>query len=306
MTMQMTRVPNADAPQPLKPKVSVASARPSLVGMIVRHMLALTMVVFALFPVMAVVTSAFSGTNDLNAVIPTTLKFDNFITLFTDETVLFPTWARNTLIVCGAGALLNTLIGALGAYSFSRLRWKGRRVGLMTLLLVQIFPSFLALTAIYYIMTRITEVAPFIGQNTLTGLVLVYTGGALGVNSWLIKGFFDTIPKELDESAMIDGATHATIFFKIILPLAVPALAVVFTLSFIGLINDFILAATLNNDPTKQTLAVGLYNFVGTDFGQRWGPFAAGALISAIPVVIIVLSMQRYIVSGLVAGSVKG
>jgi arabinogalactan oligomer / maltooligosaccharide transport system permease protein len=282
------------------------TAQTTTAGTIVRHSVALFMVVFALFPVMAVVTSAFSGTNDLNSIVPSTFDLKNFRTLFTDDTVLYTTWARNTIIVCTSNGILNVLIGALGAYAFSRLRFKGRRAGLLTLLMIQIFPSFLSLTAIYYIMTQITEVAPFIGKNTLFGLILVYTGGALGVNSWLIKGFFDTIPKELDESAMIDGASHAQIFFKIILPLAVPALAVVFTLSFIGLLNEFILAATLNTDPEKQTLAVGLYNFIGTDFGQKWGPFAAGALIAAIPVVAIVLSMQRYIVSGLVAGSVKG
>jgi arabinogalactan oligomer / maltooligosaccharide transport system permease protein len=271
-----------------------------------RHLTIWIIIAVCLFPVMAVVTSAFSGGNDLNSVIPSSFQLDNFKTLFTDESVYFPQWARNTLIVCTANATINVLLGALGAYAFSRMRFKGRRAALMTLLLVQIFPAFLALSAIYYIMTQITEVAPFIGKGTLIGLILVYTGGAMGVNSWLIKGFFDTIPKELDESAMIDGASHPQIFFKIILPLAVPALAVVFMLSFIGLLNEFIIAATLLSDPEKQTLAVGLFNFIGTDFAQKWGPFTAGALLAAVPVVVIFIYLQKYIVSGLVAGSVKG
>jgi arabinogalactan oligomer / maltooligosaccharide transport system permease protein len=271
-----------------------------------RHLTIWIIIAICLFPVMAVVTSAFSGGNDLNSVIPSSFQLDNFRTLFTDESVYFPQWARNTLIVCTANATINVLLGALGAYAFSRMRFKGRRAALMTLLLVQIFPAFLALSAIYYIMTQITEVAPFIGKGTLIGLILVYTGGAMGVNSWLIKGFFDTIPKELDESAMIDGASHPQIFFKIILPLAVPALAVVFMLSFIGLLNEFIIAATLLSDPEKQTLAVGLFNFIGTDFAQKWGPFTAGALLAAVPVVVIFIYLQKYIVSGLVAGSVKG
>jgi arabinogalactan oligomer / maltooligosaccharide transport system permease protein len=271
-----------------------------------RHVTIWIIIAVCLFPVTAVVTSAFSGGNDLTSLIPSTFQLDNFKTLFTDESVYFPQWARNTLIVCTANATINVLLGALGAYAFSRMRFKGRRAALMTLLLVQIFPAFLALSAIYFIMTQITEVAPFIGKGTLIGLILVYTGGAMGVNTWLIKGFFDTIPKELDESAMIDGASHPQIFFKIILPLAVPALAVVFMLSFIGLLNEFIIAATLLSDPEKQTLAVGLFNFIGTDFAQKWGPFSAGALLSAVPVVVIFIYLQKYIVSGLVAGSVKG
>jgi len=273
---------------------------------VLRHVVIWAIIAVCLFPVMAVVTSAFSGGNDLNSILPSQFSLANFKTLFTDEAVYFPAWARNTLIVCTANASINVLFGALGAYAFSRLRFKGRRAALMTLLLVQIFPAFLALSAIYYIMTQITEVAPLIGKGTLIGLILVYTGGALGVNSWLIKGFFDTIPKELDESAMIDGATHSQIFFKIILPLALPALAVVFMLSFIGLLNEFIIAATLLSDPQKQTLAVGLFNFIGTDFAQKWGPFSAGALMAAVPVVVIFVYLQKYVVSGLVAGSVKG
>lgn len=293
--MTVSTVPKRRPVQPSRVVITVA-----------RHVVTWAIVALCLFPVLAVVTSAFSGGNDLNTLIPETISLKNFKTLFTDDTVYFPDWAKNTLIVCTANATLNVLLGSLGAYAFSRMRFRGRRAALMTLLLVQIFPAFLALSAIYYIMTQITEVAPFIGKGTLIGLILVYTGGALGVNSWLIKGFFDTIPKELDESAMIDGASHTQVFFKIILPLARPALAVVFMLSFIGLLNEFIIAATLLSDPKKQTLAVGLFNFIGTDFAQKWGPFTAGALIAAVPVVVIFIYLQKYIVSGLVAGSVKG
>ena len=137
--------------------------------------------------------------------------------------------------------------------------------------------------------------------------MLIYSGGALGINGWLIKGFFDTLPRELDESAMIDGASHSQIFFKIILPLALPALAVVFMLSFIGSLNDFILASVvLGTNPKDQTLAVGLYGFITSGYDTKWGPFAAGSVMASVPVVIIFMSLQKYIVSGLTAGSVKG
>ena len=135
---------------------------------------------------------------------------------------------------------------------------------------------------------------------------LVYLGGAMGVNAWLIKGFFDTIPMEIDESAKVDGATHGQVFWGIILPLAVPVLAVVGLLSFIGTINEFIIASALIQTPETKTLAVGLQGFIANEYSENWGPFAAGALLAAIPVVILFLFLQKFIVSGLTAGSVKG
>jgi arabinogalactan oligomer/maltooligosaccharide transport system permease protein len=149
-------------------------------------------------------------------------------------------------------------------------------------------------------------VFPPIGLDTLSGLILVYLGGAMGVNAWLIKGFFDTIPIEIDESAKVDGATHGQVFWGIILPLAVPVLAVVGLLSFIGTINEFIIASALIQTPETKTLAVGLQGFIANQYSENWGPFAAGALLAAIPVVILFLFLQKFIVGGLTAGSVKG
>jgi arabinogalactan oligomer/maltooligosaccharide transport system permease protein len=168
------------------------------------------------------------------------------------------------------------------------------------------FPAFLTLTAIYIIMVNIGDVFPPIGLDTLPGLILVYLGGAMGVNAWLIKGFFDTIPIEIDESAKVDGATHGQVFWGIILPLAVPVLAVVGLLSFIGTINEFIIASALIQTPSTKTLAVGLQGFIANAYSENWGPFAAGALLAAIPVVILFIVLQKFIVGGLTAGSVKG
>lgn len=130
----------------------------------------------------------------------------------------------------------------------------------------------------------------------------------MGVNTWLMKGFFDTIPVDLDESAKVDGATHSQIFFRIVLPLVAPILAVVFLLSFIFLINDFVLADAVlgQGSPENYTLSIGLYRFLSDQFNLRWGPFAAGSLLAAIPIILLFLFLQRYIVSGLTAGSVKG
>lgn len=274
-----------------------------------RHAFIWILIFIVLLPVYFIVVSAASGSDDIvAALVPQEWSLSNFEKLFNSKDILYTTWVRNTLIVGGGSAALNVLIGGFGAYAFSRLRFKGRRATLMTLLMIQVFPSFLALSAIYYIMNKVTDYAPSVGIGTPWSLVLVYSGGALGINAWLIKGFFDTLPRELDESAMIDGASHSQIFFRIILPLALPSLAVVFILSVIGSLNDFILAGILlGAEESSWTLAVGLYGFInGNQFDQKWGVFTAGALLAAIPVVIIFMLLQKYIVSGLTAGSVKG
>ena len=176
----------------------------------------------------------------------------------------------------------------------------------MFLLLVQMFPQFLALVAIYLIMDQIALVFPGLGLDSLFGLGLVYLGGAMGINAWLIKGFFDTIPMEIDESAKVDGASHGQIFWGIILPLAAPVLAVVGLLSFIFTMNEFIVASALLQSPDKLTLAVGLQQFIGDRYSENWGPFAAGALLAALPVLLLFIFLQKFIVSGLTQGSVKG
>jgi arabinogalactan oligomer/maltooligosaccharide transport system permease protein len=184
------------------------------------------------------------------------------------------------------------------------LRFKGRRPGLLSLLLIQMFPNLLAVVALFLFMTRIKGLFPAIGLGSSWGLIFIYLGGALGVNTYLIKGFFDTIPFTLDEAAKIDGCSHFQIFYKIILPLATPVLAVIGLLSFITTQAEFLVASVILSEDNK-TLAVGLSGYVNAGFDNRWGPFAAGSLIGAIPVVLMFLFLQRYIVSGLTSGAVK-
>jgi arabinogalactan oligomer/maltooligosaccharide transport system permease protein len=212
----------------------------------------------------------------------------------------------NTLIVATTTAVVTVLLGALAAYAFSRYRFRGRRFGMLSLLLIQMFPQFLAVVAIYLIMLDVSDVFPGIGLNTRTGLILVYLGGALGVNAWLLVGFFNTIPAELDESARVDGATPAQIFWGVILPLGAPVLAVIGLLSFVSSLNEYIIASQLLQAPDKYTLSVGLFGFVSDQFGQEWGPFCAGVVLAALPVVLIFIVLQRWIVGGLTQGAVKG
>jgi arabinogalactan oligomer / maltooligosaccharide transport system permease protein len=274
-----------------------------------RHVVAITAVAFALFPVVWVMSAAF-GTGNLSAqrLIPREITLDNFRTLMSDPGhPPFWRWFVNSMIVGIVTAAATVFLCALAAFAFSRLRFTGRRPGLLALLLVQMFPNLLAITALFLFMTRIKTMFPGIGLGTIWGLIFVYLGAALGVNTWLVKGFFDTIPFSLDESAKIDGASHAQTFFLIILPLGRPVLAVIALLSFITSQAEFLLAdVIIGANDEQRTLAVGLSRYILAGFDNRWGPFAAGALIAALPVVALFLFLQRFIVSGLTSGAVKG
>lgn len=296
------------APAPPTPKIKRRSFGGWFKVLGWRHIVAWIAIIWSVFPILWVVSAAFTKDPSISSgsIIPTSPTIENFQTLFDNPDQPYANWYVNTMIVAIIAGFFTVLIAAGAAYAFSRFRFKGRKVGLMFLLLVQMFPAFLALTAIYIIMVNIGDVFPPIGLDTLPGLILVYLGGAMGVNAWLIKGFFDTIPIEIDESAKVDGATHGQVFWGIILPLAVPVLAVVGLLSFIGTINEFIIASALIQTPTTKTLAVGLQGFIANSYSENWGPFAAGALLAAIPVVILFIVLQKFIVGGLTAGSVKG
>lgn len=274
-----------------------------------RHLVAIAAVLFALYPVMYIISSSLSGQDNLAAAtfIPTTFDTESYQTFFDNPTLTpFVTWLRNSWVVSLGAAGFNVVLASMAAYAFSRFRFTGRRVGLLTLLLVQIFPQFLAFVAILLIMIEIGNVFPAIGLDTIPGLMLVYLGGAIGFNTFLIKGFMDTVPMSLDESARVDGASHWTIFSRIILPLARPALAVIFIISFINLFSEFLLARTLLSSTENFTLAVGLQLFTTANFTASWGLLSAAAVIGAAPIVITFLVAQRAIISGLTGGAVKG
>ncbi|WFE38355.1 sugar ABC transporter permease [Micromonospora sp. WMMD998] len=271
-----------------------------------RHLVGVLAVLFSLFPIMFVISAALNplGTLSSTELLPTGASWENFTNLF-DRTA-FGHWFLNSLLLAGVASFASIFLSALAAYAFSRMRFAGRRVGLLTLLLIQMFPQFLAIVAIFLIFTTITDLYPGIGFNTPWGLFLLYMGGALGANTWLMKGFFDTLPKELDESATMDGASHVQVFFRIMLPLVAPILAVTGLLAFIGSINEFIIANVFLTDTESKTLAVGMYGLVAGERNNNFGMFAAGTLLTAIPTVLVFQLLQRYIVSGLTSGAVKG
>ena len=289
------------------PPTSAPRRNTSRGGVWWRHALALLALAFALFPILFIVSSAFNnaGTLSSSSLVPTVPGVQNFVDLFNDPARPFWTWFRNSLIVCGVATVATVFLGACAAYSFSRLRWSGRRFGLLFILLVQMFPALLAFVALYITFANVGNVLPAIGLNTLAGLLLVYLGGAMGANIWLLKGYFDTVPRELDEAAKIDGSSHARIFFTITLRLVTPILATVAILAFVGLWGEFLLASIFLVSTDNQTLAVGLYATAIADRNALFGQFVAGALLASIPVVLVYLALQKQLIGGLTQGSVK-
>lgn len=270
-----------------------------------RHVVGVVAVLWALFPVSYLVSAALNPLGNVvtSTMIPSSFSLANFTELL--DTQPFGTWARNSLIVCVSVVFVQLLFSALAAYAFSRFRFTGRRGGLLALLLIQMFPQFLALVALYLMFTDIGEVIPAVGLDTIPGYILMMCGGSLG-QVWLIKGFFDSIPKSLDEAAIMDGASHVQVFFRIILPLVRPILAVCGLLVFVGVIAEFLMASIFLRDAGNKTLATGLYGLIDADRSNNLGVFAAGAILTAIPVVLLFLWLQRFIVGGITAGGVKG
>ncbi|MBL8155466.1 MAG: sugar ABC transporter permease [Anaerolineae bacterium] len=281
-------------------------------GLAARGLLILVALVFTLFPVIWIISAAFnpSGSMISQTLIPSNVKsvdelFVNFQRLLNDPQVPFGRWIVNSLFVSITSTILSLMITVLAAYSFSRFRFRGRRNLMTMILLVQVFPNLLAMVAVYLMLIQIGRHVPILGLNQYGGLIMVYLGGAMGVNTLLVKGFFDTIPKDIDESALVDGATHWQTFWYLVFPLIRPILAVVALLAFVGTFNEFILARIILTDRNNWTLMVGLFNFVSAAFTDDWGVFAAGSLLAATPVVIVYIALQKYIVGGLTQGAVK-
>lgn len=279
------------------------------------HIIVLLMVVVTIYPLLYVFSIAFSGQQNLaladlpsnpgfldrlRAIIPwpANVSLANFKAVFAEQP--FGRWLFNSAVVAGATTILGVFLACTAGYAFSRFRFPGRRAGLMSFLVSQMFPGTLMLIPLYIIIVKLLG----LGSNWL-GLILVYSTTSIPFCVWMLKGYFDTIPKELEESALIDGASTQTVFIKIILPLAKPAIAITALFSFMTGWNEFILAATFMDKETMYTAPVGLRFFVG-GFSQQWGYFAAGAIIAAVPVVVLFLFVQKYLVSGLTAGAVKG
>lgn len=274
----------------------------NFVRLTLTYLVVLIMFVIILYPLAWIIGSSFNPGQSLSgsSIIPKNATLAHYKELFDTSKSNYVFWYINSLKVSILTMLFTVILVSLTAYSFSRYRFVGRKNGLMTFLILQMIPNFAALIAIY-ILATLTHLI-----DTHLGLILVYVGGQIPMNTWLMKGYLDTIPKELDESAKIDGAGHLRIFFQIVMPLATPIIAVVALFSFIAPFADFIVASILLRTEENYTLAVGLYELVAKQFGAEFTTFAAGAVLIAVPIAILFLSFQRFFVSGLTAGGTKG
>lgn len=273
-----------------------------------RLLVAAIAIAFSLFPVLLIFSTSINPTSQVTVtqIIPDNATLDNYRYMLTNDEFPFTRWVFNSIKVSGITALLVVGLTSLAAFSFSRFRFRLRKPLLRTILLVQVFPNILAVTALYVILLNLGRIYPAFGLNTHAGLILIYLGGAMGFNTWLMKGFFDTIPRELDEAAYMDGASSWYTFSRIIFPLVRPVLAVIFILTFIGTYADYLLARVMLSDKYEYTVAVGLSLFIGNQYSQRWNLFAAGALMAALPTLILFYVIQNQLQSGLTVGAVKG
>lgn len=240
-------------------------------------------------------TSMYSAT-----IIPKNASFEHYRWLFTNEDSNYLLWYKNTLIVASAKTVLSLAVTLFIAYAFSRYNFVGRKNGLYVLMLIKIFPVLMGMVAIYILLSLVGLL------DSLVGLILVYVGTSIPTHAFLVKGFFDTIPRDLDEAAKIDGAGHVRVFVQIILPLAVPIIAVVALFNFMAPFMDFLLPRIVIRSPENYTLALGLFNLVNQEFGQNFTRFAAGSILIAVPIATVFLFFQRYLISGLTAGASKG
>lgn len=276
------------------------------------YIVALVSIAFALFPIIWIISASLNPANSLSTqtFIPRNASFENYRLLLRDPafTRIYPftRWLLNSLKIAGLTTLISVAITTMAAYSFSRFRFAQRENMLRGILLIQMFPNLLLMVAVFLLIQQLGQVLPALGLNTHNGLILAYLGGAMGINIWLMKGYFDTIPRDIDESAMVDGATHWQIFTRLLLPLMRPIIVVVAVLSFIFVYSDFIIARILLKTTDQYPLTVGLYIFTSGQFSQQWGVFAAGALMGALPIVILYLTLQDQILGGLTQGAVKG
>lgn len=255
---------------------------------------------FVIYPLVYIVSGAFTPGNSMASmnILPFSDGFtlEHFVYLFTRTD--YALWFKNTLIISVATCMATVVISSLAAYVFSRFNFKFKKSFLMSLLILQIFPSFVGMIAIYVILYRIG------GLDTLWGLVLVYVAGNVPYNTWLVKNYMDTVSKNLDEAARIDGASHFRIFFMIILPVARPIITFLAITSFTAPWMDFIFPKMVLRSSEKQTLALGLFSFV-SDKKNEFTIFAAGALIVAIPFVIFFLMTQKTLVTSFGGAAVK-
>jgi arabinogalactan oligomer/maltooligosaccharide transport system permease protein len=274
------------------------------IGIFITYVILFAWVYAIIWPLFQMFVSAFNGKQQQYIMANSNFEFSirHFQYLFTET--LYLTWVKNTLIIAGTTAILTLIVVSFTGYAYSRYRFKGRNASLMAILLIQTIPTFAGITAYFTMHSIVSAIIPQFSRQMM--LILIYTGGAIASNTFILKGYIDSVSTELDDAAKIDGCSNFNVYRLIIMPIARPMLTIIALWSFIGPFMDYLLAKVLLTSPQSYTLAAGLYTLV-TDFRTMNQPaFAAGGLLTAVPIVILFMALQKQLVSGLTSGSVKG
>lgn len=266
------------------------------------YLVVLIMFVLILYPLLWAFSMSLNPGTSLFSLkmFPDNWSLEHYRFLFNDPNSDYVLWYKNTLIIATAICVFSVSLVSILAYIFSRFRFVGRKNTIYLFLLLQMFPVLMGMVAIYLLLNLVNLL------DTFTGLILLYVFGGLPMNVFLVKGYLDTIPRDLDESAKMDGAGYMTIFFRILLPLARPIIAVVALFTFMAPFFDFLTPRIIFRDPENFTLALGLYNLINDKFANNFTVFAAGTIMIAIPIATVFLILQRFLISGLADGATKG
>lgn len=257
-----------------------------------------------IWPLSVMVISSINGNQGRNISLSGEfiLSTKNFEYLFNNT--YFTNWVVNTIVIAIATAILTLIIVSFTGYAYSRFRFKGKRMSLLGIMLIQTIPTFAGITAFYAIHSIISGVLPIFSRKAM--LVLIYAAGGIAANTFILKGYIDSVSTELDDAAKIDGCSNMEVYRLIIMPLARPMLAIIALWSFIGPFMDYMLPSILLTNPRDYTLATGLFTLIDDVRTMNQPAFAAGGLLTAIPIIILFISLQKELVSGLSSGSVKG
>jgi len=279
--------------------------RPLIIAL--KYTAALVLIVFAAIPFFWILSTSFNAARSLlgASLFPSVLTVNNYRDLLGNTSLSFGKWMLNSFKVSSVSVVCIVLLTCISAYALSRFRFAGKRGVMMGIIIMNIFPGILAMVAIYVMMQQFGNYLPFIGLNTHGGLICVYVAGSMSINVLMVKSYMDSISTELDESAIIEGASHLQVFWKIIFPIIKPMVITVAILAFMATYGDFVIANLLLKGNEKVTVMVGIYQFTQQRFDTNWGIVTAGTVLAAIPAVILFFMSQKYIISGLTLGAVK-
>lgn len=296
------------APASVSQTVVLPTSARHWLGLLLRYALAIVLIIFAVMPAIWVVSSSLNPAKSLVSgnFWPENPSLVNYEELVTNDFFPYLTWFGNSLKIASITTVLTIFITCLAGYTISRFRFKGRQQLMIAILILNVFPAILAMVAIFSMIQQLGLYIPFLGLDTHASLIFIYVSGAMGINVLMVKAYIDTIPRELDESALVDGASNWQTFYHIIFPIMRPIVITVGVLTFISAYGDFVIARVLLKSSNQLTVMVGLMLFQTDRFDQDFGMITAGAVLAAIPVIMIYIPLQKYVIEGLTAGSVKG